>query len=93
MEEILSGDGQFYLVKYSELIGAIYLEWTPGSLNIVLLGGDNIKEWRNEMHDFCVKLIRERGISTIMFMGRYGLGKIFPQFKSIGMVYRYEEGV
>lgn len=96
LSEALGGNGLFYVVRnlnedISYHVGVIYLEWSPGALNIVLLGGDNIKEWRNEMHDFCVSLIREKGIKTIMFMGRYGLGKIFPQFKAVGMVYVLED--
>lgn len=86
-----SSKGSFFLVKSDKLIGCIYFEWLPQALNIVSVGGDNIKDWRNEMHDFCVGLIRERGIKTIMFMGRHGLGKIFPQFKFIGTVFRYED--
>lgn len=92
IEHCKKGNGSFYLVKSEKIIGAIYLEWMPDVLNIVLMGGDYIKDWRNEMNDFCVSLIRERGIKTIMFCGRYGLGKIFPQFESIGILYVLRDG-
>lgn len=98
LQEILSRDGEFYLVvnEISSVtdeipIGCIYLEWLPEILNIVLLGGDNIKPWRDDLHNFLVNLIRERGITTIMFCGRYGIGKLFPQFKAIGTLYTYKD--
>lgn len=91
LERGRKGEGQFYLVRSDKPIGAIYLEWLPWALNIVLLGGDYIKDWRDEFHDFCVRLLRERGIKTVIFVGRYGMGKIFPQLKSLGMLYVYED--
>lgn len=91
LEHARLGEGQFYLVKSDQLIGSIFLEWTSGCLNMVLVSGDDIKAWRDELHDFCVSLMRQRGVKTIMFMGRYGLGKVFPQFKSLGMVFVYED--
>lgn len=92
MDRARQGEGSFYLVKSDDIpVGAIYLEWLPWCLNIVLLGGDYIKDWRSEFHDFCVRLMRERGIKTLMFIGRYGMGKVFPELKSIGMLYTFED--
>lgn len=88
------GIGEFYLVKSDKLLGCIYIEWLDWALNVVLLGGDYIKPWTNDLHDFCIKIMREKKINTCIFVGRYGLGKLFPQFKSIGMMYVLkDEGV
>lgn len=87
-----AGEGNFYIVRSDKDIGCVYVEWLDWCLNVVLLGGDNIKPWRNDFHDFCVRLMRERKIDTCIFIGRYGLGKLFPQFKSIGMMFVMKDG-
>lgn len=95
LEEILEfgkqGNGEFYLVKSDKSLGCIFIEWLPHCMNVVLLGGDYIKDWRDEFHDFCVSSIRAKGIKQVMIMGRYGIGKIFPELKPIGMVFVFTD--
>lgn len=92
IERAQRGEGAFYLVSNEVPIGAFYIEWLPWCLNVVLIGGDYIKDWSVEMHDFCIALIREKNIKTICFIGRYGIGKIFPRMKPIGMLFQYDDG-
>jgi len=84
--------GEIYVISREKIVGCIHLEFHPDLMNIVLLGGENIKYWRDDLYKFCIDLIKSRGIHHICILGRHGWGSIFKELTPIGMIYHLEEG-
>lgn len=87
LEKARRNEGAVILIKSEKLLGAMYLELFPDLLNIVLLAGDNINDWKNALTDYLLNLAKERGINHGCVIGRQGWHKIFKNMKPIGMLY------
>lgn len=84
-------DGKVYIIKRDKIIGCLYLEFHPDIMNITLLGGDNIREWRDDLVDFLIGLMRKKKLSHICVLGRNGWGGLFKELQPIGMLYVFKD--
>lgn len=75
-----------------EVIGAMALKayYTEEGLvlNVVLLGGENIMQWKNAAKVKVVEVMKQIGASSLYIVGRYGWLKIFPELELIGAIYK-----
>lgn len=71
---------------------AIYLTITHQEvgkvLTSVLLGGEGLSEWHDELRDFYYKLAREHDCDQFTLMGRYGFKHYFPELEEVATVFR-----
>jgi len=90
LDETLAG-GDVYLVSGDEPVGATYIEYTDigygQMMNIVLLGGEKIHEWRADYAKFIRELMGQKNVRYLMVVGRSGWDSIFRELKPIGTVY------
>ena len=90
-----NGFGEIILAIVDEKIsGAAYFSYGEGEngkiLCVTSLGGDNFKDWKQQIYDFTKELAKTRGCAMIMLITREGWGKIFPDLQPIGTVYKLE---
>lgn len=89
LEDARNGKGEIYTWNK----GAMYLEIYPEIVNVMLMGGEDISEWRDEVVSFLKNLMKERGIKNLSILGRGAWHKIAPDLKLIGTFYTYQGGV
>jgi len=87
--ELLEDDGDFFVLKTDKIKGVFYLEEQDDTLEIVVLGGEDIHSWKDEFEEFMRVEMRRRGLSQICALGRGGWTKIFKKAKLIGTYYTY----
>lgn len=81
----------FEFTKGSELYGVILISWQPNTsgkqyLNINILGGKEVRQWRGSLSKFIIELVRLTD-SQLSFVSRKGWEKLFPELKVIGSMY------
>lgn len=86
------GIAEVYLIfTKQELLGAMCIVYGKGIhgkiLDVALLGGRRLREWRSEVKDYVIDLAKQRQCRQVIIIGRDGWGKIFPILKPIGTVY------
>jgi hypothetical protein len=85
LEEIIaeaySGEYLIYAIIAPEPCGCIVFKKFGDVLNIVLLGGDNIKIWEDDTKRFCVQKMRELACKNIIIIGRLGWVKYWPELQ------------
>lgn len=86
LDDCRKGDGEIY--TFSK--GAFYLEYHPKLINVALLGGDDIDEWKNEFSAFVKNIMKKKNIKHLSVIGRSAWHKIFKELKPIGMFYIME---
>jgi|SRR6185369_7467479 len=87
LERVKLGLGSLYLVKDNhKLIGIVHLFWFIGVkekiLNIELVGGNGIHNWKDELRKFIRQLMTHNNVKLLIINGRKGWGKIFPELKT-----------
>lgn len=92
VEEAKAGRTSIYVVTDLENIigcfnlcirsnhGRLYLE-------LQLLGGKNLKLWRDELVQFLFLMAKQHGCSRFTVIGRKGFEKVFPELKLFCCVY------
>jgi len=88
LDDCANGEGEIY--TWSK--GAVYIETYPDLLNVALLGGDDVNEWKGEFVKFIRNLLKEKGIKHVSVLGRQGWSRIFKELKPIGTLYIAEGG-
>ncbi len=89
----LSSGGKAFVIKNGPgILGAIYLEFYPDILNVVLLGVRNISENKSYIDKFVKKTMTEHKIHNLSVISRVGWHRIFKDLRPIGMIYSYSQG-
>lgn len=88
LEDCRNGEGEIYTFYK----GVCYLEFHPNLMNLAVLGGDDIKEWKQEFSDFIKRLMKERGIQYLSIIGRESWGRVFKELKPLATFYLYDGG-
>lgn len=87
LEKARKNEGSIIVIKSDKIQGALYLELFPDLLNIILLAGDNINSWKDDLTKYLLKIAKEHGINHGCVIGRQGWHKIFTNMTPIGMLY------
>lgn len=87
LNDCRAGKGEIYIWN----LGAMYLEILPEIICLSVLGGENMKEWKDEISTFIKKIMREKNIKQLCILGRAGWHKIFKELKPIGTFYSYDQ--
>lgn len=87
LDKARRNEGSIILIKSEKILGALYLEVYPNILNVVLLSGDHVNDWKEGLTDYLLNLMKERGIGNVCVIGRQGWNKIFTRLKPVGMLY------
>ena len=56
-------------------------------VNIIALGGENIKAWQHDMNETITKYAKVMGCTHVVALGRKAWKKIWPEFKEFKMMY------
>lgn len=90
-----SDDGHGFFIfckKAIKLRGVIYIvlsDQEVGSvLTLMLLGGNDLLEWSDDLRDFLYKIAKELDCDQFYYMGRKGFSRIFPELEEVARVYR-----
>lgn len=86
-----STDGEFYVFDDGET-GACYIEWPNNILNVLNMGIDDIAARRDDVFNFFLSLMRERGANTFCIVSRLGWDRIFPELVNQGTIYTFTDG-
>lgn len=91
LSEVL-GDGDVFVICSDRILGATYIEYVDMPpyglmLNIILLAGENLEEWRVDYADFIRGLMRQRGIKHLLVLGRRGWHRLFSELSPLGTLY------
>lgn len=87
LEQALSGECLIYAVINPESIGALVLKVEGESLTVLLLGGENIKSWRDDAKAHVLKVMKQLGSKHLVIIGRIGWLKIFPELDFVAVIY------
>lgn len=93
-EAVVTGQGQLYSVSsFNELYGIFLVSMVPRAnqkdlLNVVLLGGDKIMEWKDALWNFILSMMEDSN-SDLAFISRKGWEKVFPELQVVGSAYYY----
>lgn len=71
------------------LIGATYLEFLPDLMNIILMAGNDIASWRDELVSFYIAQMKFMNVKNLCIVGRHGWGSLFKELTPIGMLYTF----
>lgn len=83
-------EGYIYVFHSEKVIGCTYVEFLPDIMNIVLLSGE-IKNFKKEIKDFYIQIMRDRNISNLCVIGRRGWSSLFKDLQPIGMLYVFQD--
>lgn len=76
--------GIVYIITYPTVEGRIICP--------VLVGGENIKLWHNDLRRFLIDLKQRSKAIAINFIARKGWERLYPECKNIGTIYQYTGG-
>lgn len=86
--------GEIYTVYDTQLTGCLYLltyNTKEGKiLSPVLVGGKNLKKWRNELFNFLADELKKVDGVAVRYIGRKGWLKTFPTCRNIGTIYEWK---
>lgn len=90
-----NGIGDFYIIENNrQVIGIVYLIILHGeyqkTVNIVELAGDNLPLWKDDFRLFIRRIIQESHASSAIAITRFGMGKIFPEWKPKAVLLEYK---
>lgn len=83
-----SGLGYCYEFIDDKFYGVIVISFQEQYLNVNIMGGRELKEWRDALVAFLKGLETETG-TKLDIVSRKGLEKIFPELKQIGVRYTF----
>lgn len=63
-------------------------ELKQDACNIISLGGENFKVWKNQMNETITTYAKEMGCAHIVACGKKGWKRIWPDFEAGNIVYR-----
>lgn len=87
------GIGEVYIVKNSsEVMGILYLiiQYTDLGkiLNIPMLGGKKLKEWKEDLRGFIRKIMMDNQVEQLIIItNRMAWSKFFPELKQTDAIY------
>ena len=91
IEQVLNGGDVYLIHTDEEAIGATYIEYQDigygPMINVVLLSGNKIHEWRNDYSDFIRELAEKNKTKYVCVIGRNGWHRIFDELTPIGTIY------
>lgn len=77
--------GIVYVLTYSTAEGRIICP--------VLVGGENIKEWHDDLRKFLIGLKQRSKAIAINFIARKGWERLYPECRNIGTIYEFRGGL
>lgn len=97
IDNIRNNMGDLFLILNNyRTVGIVYLtvDYTDEGkvLCPLLVGGDNIREWHDDLFKFIVDIKVRMKAVAIHFIARKGWHKSFPMTKVIGHIYEYRGG-
>lgn len=91
IEQASRGECYIYAALNPEPIGVLVLKAydvpTGRTLNVIMLGGKNIWEWKDDAKAHVLHVMRQVGANSLCIVGRAGWARIFPELVPIGMFY------
>lgn len=92
MEQTKVNVGAMYVVYDADAtIGCFFLNYkfthVGKVMNLILLGGENFKQWESQFSSFLHALAYEKGCSEFTVMGRKGWGR-FSNLEHVACVFR-----
>lgn len=78
-----NNQGTFYTCEK----GAMYIERFAESLNVVLLGGDDLMAWRDDLTAFMKSLLEAEGVAYLCVLGRYGWHRVLKDLTPLGTIF------
>lgn len=95
MDIARKGFGNIYIVMdEEEIVGATYIlsyDTPEGKIiSPVLLGGKNMKKWRDDYFNFITNFARTLSSPYIRFVARKGWERFYPMCKNIGTIYEFD---
>lgn len=90
LEGAAAGDGLLYTVTLNaKVTGVVYFMANEDVLNIAHLGGEKLMQWKRELYDFVVQVMREHGYRKLWVISRDGWGRLYPEMKPIGTLFEF----
>lgn len=92
IEQARRGRTSIYIViEQDQIIGCFTLSLRPSSndlyLELPLLGGERIREWRDQLVEFILALGAKHSCTKFVMIGRKGFDRIFPELTLLTCVY------
>lgn len=93
--KVRNGQGDFYIVENDkQVIGIVYLIILHGqyqkTVNIVELAGENLSSWKDDFRLFIRRIIQENQADSALAITRFGMNKIFPEWKPKAVLLEYK---
>lgn len=93
LQQARMGAGRIYQVfDNAQLLGCFFMNFITNhigkTMNLILLGGENMKLWADDLSDFLHGLAEKEDIDELTVMGRPGFKKLFPNLEHFACVYR-----
>lgn len=93
--KIRNGIGDLYLIENNgEVLGIVYLIILQGEyqkiVNIVGLSGEKIHLWKDDFRLFINRIIQENHADCGLAITRFGMKKIFPEWKPKAELLEYK---
>lgn len=94
MEQALIGECFIYTAMDDKPLFSMVLkpyETTSGkTLNVVLIGGGDVKPWKKQTKEHVVKIMKSVGAKNLCIVGRMAWARVFPELKEIGTIFVYD---
>lgn len=87
LESARNGSGSIFTCEK----GAMYLERYENSLNLVLLGGHDVRSWN--IVEFICELMKKEGVEHLLVMGRTGWHRLFKELEPLGTIYKFHNPI
>lgn len=92
MTMVAKGDALLFTIEVDEVLNGIFFvvfgKTADGKImNISMLGGKNMKLWKDQFYDYCVSFAKEAGCAEIVLMTSLAIGRIFPSLKLVGGIF------
>lgn len=79
----------YLVLRDRKLTGALCLMANKGVLDIILLGGEQMVAWKDDLRAFIIDIMRKTGCKTLSVTGRKGFMRLFPELRPTGIVYGF----
>lgn len=91
-DALYSGD-VYRIYRDGQITGAMVLEYDEDLMNVLLLGGENIQDWKESLWDFGIKIMEEKGLNILSVIGRYGWRGLFDKMRPSAILYTFDRGI
>lgn len=93
LQQARTGSGRIYQVfDKTQLYGCFFMNFLTNhigkTINLILLGGENLAAWADDLSDFLHDLAEIEDVDELTVMGRPGFKKFFPKLEHFACIYR-----